>query len=174
MYPKSYLDYLIHFHVQRDYFECHEVLEAYWKEEKNPDLRLVWQGLIQLAVSLYHQRRGNFSGAEKLMKRSLSLLQQERETLEQLGLFSHQLLQLINKRLNEIRKKKTYESVNLPLKKELLQICQAICQEKEWEWGKPCDVTNRELVHKHILRDRSEVLSEREKEKRRREQERNS
>jgi len=31
MYPEPYLEYLIQFHAERDYFECHEILEEYWK-----------------------------------------------------------------------------------------------------------------------------------------------
>lgn len=174
MYPKSYLDYLIYFHVERDYFECHEVLEAYWKEEENPDLRQVWQGLIQLAVSLYHQRRGNFSGAEKMMNSCISFLKQKTKELEQLGLKSQELLEQLNKRLLQIQEKKAYESLNLPLKIDLLQICQKICQKNQWEWGKPSDLTKVELIHKHTLRDRSAVIEEREKEKQRRKKERKS
>ncbi len=34
MYPNAYLDYLVYFHGHRDYFECHEVLEEYWKKDQ--------------------------------------------------------------------------------------------------------------------------------------------
>lgn len=33
MYPAEYLEYLVYFHADRDYFECHEILEEYWKEQ---------------------------------------------------------------------------------------------------------------------------------------------
>ena len=32
VYPEAYIEYLMYFHGNRDYFECHEVLEEYWKE----------------------------------------------------------------------------------------------------------------------------------------------
>ena len=31
MYPTEYIQFLIHFHGDYDYFECHEILEEYWK-----------------------------------------------------------------------------------------------------------------------------------------------
>lgn len=31
MYPTEYIQFLIHFHGDYDYFECHEILEGYWK-----------------------------------------------------------------------------------------------------------------------------------------------
>ncbi len=41
------------------WFEAHEVLELFWKEQSAGPDRQFLQGLIQLAVSLEHWRRGN-------------------------------------------------------------------------------------------------------------------
>ena len=68
MYHRLYIEYLYYFNVERDYYECHEVMEEYWlREGKN---RLL-QSLLQVAVGLYHFRNGNISGAIKLFKQSL-------------------------------------------------------------------------------------------------------
>lgn len=32
LYPTAYIKYLFHFHTDRDYFECHELLEEHWKQ----------------------------------------------------------------------------------------------------------------------------------------------
>lgn len=32
MYPPEYIEFLYHFHCDRDYFECHEILEELWKK----------------------------------------------------------------------------------------------------------------------------------------------
>ena len=45
------------------YFEAHEVLELAWRATPPGDHRQFLQGLIQLAVSLEHWRRGNPRGA---------------------------------------------------------------------------------------------------------------
>lgn len=50
-------------------FHAHEVLEAAWKSAP-PDERELWRGLAQLAVGLTHARRGNTTGAARLLLRS--------------------------------------------------------------------------------------------------------
>jgi predicted metal-dependent hydrolase len=50
-------------------FHAHEVLEAAWKSAP-PDERELWRGLAQLAVGLTHARRGNATGATRLLLRS--------------------------------------------------------------------------------------------------------
>lgn len=75
-YDPLYIRFLYHFNVDRDYFECHEVLEELWLEEgRNP----LWQGLLQVAVALYHHRNGNVSGAVKLLTGALDKLEPRRE-----------------------------------------------------------------------------------------------
>ena len=60
-FPQKYIEYLVHFHGDRDYFECHEILEEYWKKIDNGNKESIWVGLIQLAVANYHHRRKNLT-----------------------------------------------------------------------------------------------------------------
>ena len=46
------------------YWEAHEALETIWRSIINEEERLVWQGLIQAAAALWHQRRDNAHGVE--------------------------------------------------------------------------------------------------------------
>ncbi|MGD8190084.1 DUF309 domain-containing protein [Brevibacillus ginsengisoli] len=161
MYSQRYVDYLIHFHGDRDYFECHEILEEHWKSEPTPDQ--VWVGLIQLAVGLYHQRRENFSGAKKMFNSSLSILQQVPDRVHALALDETQLSQVLRDLIEAAHQHKPYQSVNLPLiDQELIQSCEAECARMGLEFGKPSDCSNLELLHRHTRRDRSEVINERE------------
>lgn len=66
-----YSDFLYHFNVDYDYFECHEFMEELWLDEGRHPLL---QGLLQAAVGLYHWSNGNFSGAVKLMTQAQSKL----------------------------------------------------------------------------------------------------
>ncbi|MFY1633237.1 DUF309 domain-containing protein [Solwaraspora sp. WMMB335] len=50
-------------------FHAHEVLEAVWKAAPPPE-REFWRGLAQLAVGLTHVRRGNPTGAARLLTRA--------------------------------------------------------------------------------------------------------
>ncbi len=55
------------------FFEAHETLEDLWRETSGP-LRLFYQGLIQLAVGLYHLSNGNRRGALNLLGKGLDKL----------------------------------------------------------------------------------------------------
>lgn len=59
-YHHLYLLYLYYFNVKQDFYECHDVLEELWLEE---GCYSFYQGLIQVAVGLYHYRWNNIKGA---------------------------------------------------------------------------------------------------------------
>jgi len=46
----------------RDYFACHEVLEAAWNAERGP-IRTLYKGILQVGVGCYHLLRRNYKGA---------------------------------------------------------------------------------------------------------------
>jgi predicted metal-dependent hydrolase len=164
MYPKEYLAYLAHFHGDRDYFECHELLEAYWKSLPQPMRSAVWVGLIQIAVSLYHQRRGNFSGAAKMMRSAVEILAQTAKEVERLGLDSKELHTRLSARLSEIEQGKPYTSFNLPIADPALKSeCEQLCRQCGFRFGQASDLTDDYLLNKHTRRDRSDVIAEREK-----------
>ncbi|WP_281886101.1 DUF309 domain-containing protein [Paenibacillus sp. YYML68] len=71
-YDRLYVLFVYYFNVERDYFECHEVMEELWLEEGRDTL---YQGLLQVAVGLYHYRNGNNGGAVKLMTAALEKLE---------------------------------------------------------------------------------------------------
>jgi predicted metal-dependent hydrolase len=56
-----------------EFFECHEILEAAWMEAADEE-KIFLQGLIQVAVSFYHLRRGNFPGSHRLLRAGLEKL----------------------------------------------------------------------------------------------------
>jgi len=159
-YPKAYIEYLQHFHRTRDFFECHEVLEAYWKENPSSPYRLTWVGLIQVAVALYHERRGNLRGAQKMMSSAINLLNAEH--LTQLGMDAEKFLQRLKNRIASLQnaKKVEYQNIDIPLLDPALE-----------EHVKPAaakDAVDPYYINKHLLRDRTEVIEARQAELRRR------
>lgn len=88
MYDRLYILFLHYFNVERDYFECHEVLEELWLEEGRSPL---YQGLLQVAVGLYHFRNGNVNGAVKLLQQAVQKL--ERYPAQSLGIRLDQILE---------------------------------------------------------------------------------
>lgn len=58
-----------------EYFECHEVLEELWLEETT-SLRLLYQGILQVAVGCYHLTvRHNRRGGVNKLREGLAKLQ---------------------------------------------------------------------------------------------------
>ncbi|MFN3491612.1 MAG: DUF309 domain-containing protein [Anaerolineales bacterium] len=58
----------------RKFFEAHEELEIAWNEEKS-EVRDLYRGILQVAVTYLHITRGNYDGAIKVYKRSQRWLQ---------------------------------------------------------------------------------------------------
>ena len=73
-YPPQYLEGLRLLNDQ-DFFESHDVLEELWADIVG-DERQFYQGLIQVAVALFHFSNGNLGGARKLYHSSHKYLQQ--------------------------------------------------------------------------------------------------
>ncbi len=174
-YPEPYIEYLIYFHMDRDLFECHEVLEAYWKSAPDSPLRQAWHGLIQVAVALYHQRRGNIAGARKMLNSAIKNLSEHH--IEQLGLQVDAFSRELAERLEQLKLNPTaeYTDINFPFADtELLLLCQSHPLAKNKLWLSRSDLLNSSLINKHTLRDRSEVTQERQKQFAMRQQNRTS
>lgn len=58
---------------RREFFECHETIEAAWMAEPR-SVRLLYQGILQVGVALYHVQRQNWRGAMKVLTRALPKL----------------------------------------------------------------------------------------------------
>ncbi len=52
-----------------EYFEAHEALELAWREETG-QVRRLYQGILETAVTYLHIQRGNYVGAVKVYDRS--------------------------------------------------------------------------------------------------------
>ncbi|QNK55256.1 MULTISPECIES: DUF309 domain-containing protein [Paenibacillus] len=161
-YPVSYIAYLVHFHATRDYFECHELLEEYWKEHPGDGLADLWVGLIQLAVGQYHERRGNFRGAGSLYRKSLSKL--ERVDVEAAGLARADLLRKLEERADAAGAENAegYRDINLVVQDEKLKsLCLEECARLGVIWGTESTMVDESIIHRHKLRDRSGVIAAR-------------
>jgi uncharacterized protein len=158
-YPEAYLRYLEDFHITRDYFECHETLEEYWKENPDSPYRITWVGLIQVAVALYHERRGNRPGALKMLSSAVKRL--EPEALHELGVDAERFSAMLHHRLAHLRSDSTapYEDLNIPVQDAaLLPYIRNEAQAHPDPY----------LINKHTMRDRSDVIAARAMELKRR------
>ncbi|SDH09933.1 hypothetical protein SAMN05192534_101610 [Alteribacillus persepolensis] len=161
-YPEAYVQYLVQFHGHRDFFECHEILEEHWKEKPSGYRDKHWVGLIQIAVGLYHHRRANWRGAQKTFRNARRIVQEYSASLEELALDTDQLLFLMDQRLSDILLQRTYTDMNLPITDtSLTDQCFRMCEKENVDWLGESDMFNDHLVHRHILRDRTDITEER-------------
>ncbi|WP_153122718.1 DUF309 domain-containing protein [Peribacillus tepidiphilus] len=164
-YPKEYISFLVHFHGDRDYFECHEILEEYWKKVDPKNRESVWVALILLAVSSYHYRRNNLSGAERTIKKSIDILEKNQEAkqkLSSLGIDDKGFLEILKDQLARIQTGLPYIDLTFPLiSDELIKTCKLKCKELGFKWCDKEYTADDTLVHRHKVRDRTEVIEER-------------
>ena len=161
-FPLPYIDYLLYFHGNRDYFECHEVLEEHWKKT-GMGRDSIWVGFIQIAVSLYHYRRGNMRGALKLARKSLLHISDKEKAVSKLGLDHKKLMSTLQENLQRIESNLPYRPFDLPISDPSLNaLCRELAERQNVKWGKKNESSDPLIVDKHLTRDRSGVLAERE------------
>ncbi|MFP5113459.1 DUF309 domain-containing protein [Bacillaceae bacterium C204] len=162
MYPSEYIQFLAHFHGDRDYFECHELLEDYWKKTDPRNKDSIWVGLILLSVSAYHHRRNNFSGALRTLLKASKIFEFQPDSLAKLGINNIEFFQLLNEQVSTLQKGESYRSFSLPIcDKALAELAKKACEQKGFMWGKESDLTDKLLIDRHKLRDRTSIIEER-------------
>lgn len=163
MYPEAYIDYLVHFHGDRDYFECHELLEEYWKEYDPGNKNSVWAAFIQLAVGSYHYRRGNMAGAYRTLIKAKAGFKHQENELTRLGLNKNEFLSKLEAFITSVETGRGYESFVIPIHDPILkEMCMQACIAKGFDWCKTNYTPSASIIDRHKTRDRSPVIIERE------------
>src|SRR5882672_1791192 len=70
--PSSLLEGIAQFN-RGEYFEQHETLELLWRAERR-DVRLLYQGILQIGVAFHHLRRRNHHGTVYMLTRGARYL----------------------------------------------------------------------------------------------------
>jgi len=64
---------------RQEFYACHDTLEAIWMEAMEPQ-RTFYQGILQIAVALYHLGNDNLRGATILLGEGLTRLRRYQPT----------------------------------------------------------------------------------------------
>jgi uncharacterized protein len=158
LFHPLYIEFCTYFNGNQDYFECHEVLEEYWKEIAPGEKKHPLVGYIQVATGLYHWRRGNFAGAERMLKNALRIFETEEIDfifLEKIDF--KQLLEDVQTSIQRITSGAPFEGFNVVIVDAVLH---TLVQDAIKSLP---DEDTAFLLNKHTLRDRSDVIMEREK-----------
>jgi uncharacterized protein len=163
-YPPAYIDFLAEYYGSRDYFECHELMEEHWKEHPDSHYSTCWLVFIRIAVCLYHARRGNWKGAAKLMAKGAEEAADHAALFCDLGIDGYALAE----RLSEAARQWTsadalaYADIELPIVDEyLLDAARRRCEELGYAFGKHGLAAGEDIIHRHLTRDRSDVVAAR-------------
>lgn len=156
-----FLQYIIHFNDEKDYFECHEVGEEYWKEIAPKDKTHPLTGWIQLAVGMYHWRRSNYPGALRSLIRAKPKLAEPSIWTE--GFDQQELIDLLTDSIQGVTDREPFRHYDLPLLPG--ELIQAVNSQKQQYMTPAHD--DYYLMHKHRLRDRTEIIALRQQKKRR-------
>ena len=158
----SFVAFLKHFNETFDYFECHELLEDYWKEVSPRQKNHALTALILLATSMYHWRRGNYSGAIKTMKSSLRRMDETKNSPFFENFNYQNLTENMNSSLLLMNSKQEFQQFSIEVTNPSLQ---SLVHKLDMEMNDDLHF----LIHKHMLRDRSEILEERDREREKKE-----
>lgn len=86
---------------EREFFECHEVIEDLWLETPSEDpYRDLYKGVIQAAAAIYQLERGILSGALGLYRTSLGYLEGYRPV--SLGLNVDELIGKLKEKFSDV------------------------------------------------------------------------
>lgn len=160
LFHPLFVDYCGYFNGNEDYFECHEVLEEYWKEIAPGEKRHPLVGYIQLATSLYHWRRENIAGASRMLQNAIRIFEQHQGDEFFTYINYSRLLNEMRQCLHQIQVNAQFRSFKLPIQSEQLQ------QLVDQNVANQPTLSQPFILNKHMLRDRTEILAARELKKR--------
>jgi predicted metal-dependent hydrolase len=148
---KRWILYLYEFHVTRDYYICHDYLEEWWFEIDKPKHHLLG-GFIQLAVGMYHYRRGSNNAARGLFEKALSKFIDNADKL-----IEYQVELSI---IDDVRKlidsdiDNAFVDYNIPISKSLVQTVKAIAKSNNREMYQRSNLEDDQLINKHLHKNR--------------------
>jgi len=161
LFHPLFKQFITYFNEHEDYFECHEVLEEYWKEIAPRDKTHPLTALILLATGMYHWRRGNFIGAKRSLEKSDERFQANDSSDFYKGIHLSQMLDYIHESIEFVQKKKEFQAFKIVITSP--ELIEAIDKQPSL-----VPLVGEQLINKHMLRDRSEVLKAREEKRRNR------
>jgi hypothetical protein len=155
-------EFIVYFNENEDYFECHEVLEEYWKSLENRNKAHPLTAFILLSTAMYHWRRGNFDGALRTLRKA----ERNFKTLSEQSPFNEllnfeQLQNDISKSLTLLNNRNTFQPFKICIRSSDLQ---QIVKNNSISMNL-LPFGSDSIIHKHMLRDRTDILKEREEKK---------
>ncbi len=158
-----FVNFIVYFNYNQDYFECHEVLEEYWKSIPDSDKDHPLTAYILLSTGMYHWRRGNRPGASRTLHKAMSkfstFFTNYPVYTEEIDF--DQLVHDVTKAINRLDQNLPFESFSI----SSLSASITDLADKSEQSMSLLPFGSDAVIHKHMLRDRSDILREREEKK---------
>lgn len=163
LYHPYFVNFIVYFNENQDFFECHEVLEDYWNEFPSRTKDHPLTAYILLATGLYHWRRGNERGALRTLRKALAKLRMipEQNSLFAKGIDFSVLCNHVQNSVQSIEVHQPFTSFSIDMTSAKLRAL----VEMEKPRMQLLPFGSDAIIHKHKLRDRSDVIRLRDEKK---------
>jgi len=146
---KRWIQFLYHFNGTRDFYACHDFLEEWWFEIGNPKNH-EFVAFIQLAIGMYHFRRGKHKAGHDLLVKAKEKLLINEKSLNQYGVNLTLLFTDLDNVIAASKANQSYIDINILMKEELHAEVWQLCQENGCELFSHSNLQDDSLVNKHI------------------------
>ena len=156
-----FVNFIVYFNENQDYFECHEVLEEYWKSLPDSNKEHPLTAYILLSTGMYHWRRGNTIGAIRTIRKAMNKFPtfSTRHPSYTQKIDMRCLMQDVQNVMDRLENGMPFES--FPIVVSSHNLTALVAQMKSSMELLPFG--SDAIIHKHMLRDRSDILLERNK-----------
>lgn len=151
--------------IKQDYFECHEIMEDAWKDKGDFTKEDAEVFFVLIVTGEYHYRRGNVIGAATSYKRALKLYGKHEYDVTAFG-FTEELISLLQERCQHLADT-PFKPMNFPVLNWVYESLYEMHQDEYESYSAfTLDILERfekdeEIVHRHRLRDREDVIEAR-------------
>lgn len=158
-----FVKFIIYFNKNQDFFECHEVLEDYWKSIPNVTKDHPLTGYILLSTGMYHWRRGNTIGAHRTLEKAIERMTRLAEEYPGFsdGINFDELCENVNQAIEHIETGQSFASFPI----EVTSPAIAALITKITPSMELLPFESDTVIHKHMLRDRSDIIRIRDEKK---------
>lgn len=163
LYHPYFVNFIVYFNENQDFFECHEVLEDYWNEIPHRTKDHPLTAYILLATGLYHWRRGNERGALRTLRKAFTKLKMipEQNNLFTEGIDFPVLCNQVQKNIQSIEAHQPF----IPFSIDITSTKLRNLVEAEKQLMELLPFGSDAIIHKHKLRDRSDIIRLRDEKK---------
>lgn len=157
-----FVKFIIYFNHNQDFFECHEVLEDYWNTFPERTKEHPLTSYILLSTGMYHWRRGNTIGALRTLKKAkhkMTMIEPTSAFID--GINFDGLLDNVNLAIQSIEAGQPFKFFPIGITCPEIQLL----SDKAETSIDLLPFGSDAVIHKHLLRDRTEIIRIRDEKK---------